>query len=240
MASSFVYSDQELMSDAQNYRKFLFSLLKPYIRGRILEIGSGIGNVTSMALSCPADKISSYTCIEPEKSCIPSLEKLISASGIHGEIINGSFPEALPCGTGEFDLIFSYNVMEHIEEDVAAFRICNSLLAENGVLFVFVPAFMCLFGSMDRHLKHFRRYTKKDIANKLELAGFRIELMRYCNFAGFWGWFLNNRILKISSQKSSQIALFDKVILPAQQFIENIIEPPLGQNLYVVAVKGKH
>ena len=238
MDSNFVYSDQALMAEASNYRRYLFDLLAPHLRGRVLEIGAGIGNITSMALSCPG--ISSYTCIEPEKSCIASLENIMEGYDIPCEIINGLFPEAVSDTDRRFDLIFSYNVMEHIEDDSSAFSICSSLLSENGVLFVFVPAFMCLFGGMDRHLKHFRRYSRKELACKLEDAGFDVAQSGYCNFVGFWGWFLNNRVLNISSQKSSQITLFDKVILPVQRRIESIIHPPFGQNLYTVAVKREN
>lgn len=240
MDSEFVYSDQELMTDAVNYRNFLFSLVKPYIKGRILEIGSGLGNMTSLALANPSAPISSYTCVEPEKSCTEALEKLMKKSAVPHKIINGRFPESVSAEEkGNYDLLFSYNVMEHIEDDIEAFRISNTMLAENGTLFLFVPAFMCLFGSMDEQLKHFRRYSKTGLTAKLKNAGFEIEKIRYCNLSGFFAWFLNNRILKIKSQKASQIALFDKVILPAQKVLESLINPPFGQNIYAVARK-KH
>jgi hypothetical protein len=53
---------------------------------------------------------------------------------------------------------------------------------------------------------------------------------------GFWGWFINNRILRIKEQKNSQVKLFDK-LLPLQNKIEKKLEPFWGQNLLIIGKK---
>ena len=236
MKDSFITDDQNIMTQAKNYNKYLFSLLSPYVNGNILEIGAGIGNMTDMLLTNCKKQIQSITCIEQDKECYKKLEEKLSSLQIYSNSILGSFPEALDTKS-QFDLICSFNVFEHIEDDNKAFVKCYNLLSPGGIMFAFVPAFQCIYGSMDQKLKHFRRYNKKEIIGKAKTAGFSVEKIRYCNFIGFLGWFVNNRILKIKSQKSNQVVLFDKIILPIQSKIEKYIEPRIGQNLYIVARK---
>ena len=183
-------------------------------------------------------KIQSITCIEQDCECYEKLARKLSSLQIHSDSILGSFPEALDVKS-KFDLIFSFNVLEHIEDDNEAFIKCYNLLSPGGVMFTFVPAFQCLYGSMDRKLKHYRRYNKKKIIKKATVAGFCIDKARYCNFIGFWGWYFNNRVLKIESQKSNKVVFFDKILLPLQSKIEKYIEPYIGQNLYIAARKPK-
>jgi SAM-dependent methyltransferase len=228
---SFVRRDQEIMASAVNHRKHLFSLLKPYLYGNVLEVGAGIGNITKMALSHPS--VSSLTCIEPDVECASLLNALDAE--IPFDVIIGHFPEKLP--DREFDCIWYFNVLEHIENDISALSASYSLLKPGGYLVLFLPAFQMLFGSMDRLLGHFRRYNKKDISKKLQKTGFSVIVNRYSNFIGFFGWFINNRILKIGSQRRFQVFLFDRLILPLQSILERLFEPPFGQSLFVVAKK---
>ncbi len=236
MKDNFIAYDQGIMSNADNYRKYLYLLLKPYIKGHILEIGAGIGNLTEEVTINDNNQIKSITCIEEDIDCYKNLRSKFSTSDLELNFILGHFPHVKPASK-QFDLIFSFNVLEHIDDDVQAIKECYNLLSPGGVLFAFVPAFQCLYGSMDHKLKHYRRYSKKGIIEKTKLAGFCIEKIRYCNFIGFLGWYFNNRILKIESQKPNQVAFFDKIILPVQSKIEKYIEPCVGQNLYIAARK---
>ena len=150
-------------------------------------------------------------------------------------ILEGLFPEVIPDNC-TFDLIYSFNVLEHIEDDQKALTAAVSLLKKNGILFAYVPAFPLLYGSMDRALRHYRRYTKKGIRDKFLKSGLKILELRYYNFMGFWGWLINNRILNIKEQKSNQVKLFDH-ILPLQIKIEKRLEPFVGQNLLIIGKK---
>lgn len=223
------------MSVAYNYLRFLFSLVAPFQHGDILEIGSGRGNITEMTLKYNVSKIRSMTCIEPDANCINALTKMTEKYRVEISILEGFFPEVIS-GNDNFDLIYSFNVMEHIEDDQDALITSADLLKPGGVLFAFVPAFPILYGSMDRMLRHFRRYTKKDIRDKFLKSGLKITELRYFNFMGFWGWFINNRILNIKEQKNSQVKLFDK-LLPLQVKFERHFEPFVGQNLLIIGKK---
>lgn len=235
MTIDFVEKDQAIMSLANNYLDFLFSLVAPFQRGDVLEIGSGRGNLTEMALKNKSSQIKSISCIEPDPQCINRLRKMSEDYSTETCILEGFFPEVIPDNC-IFDLIYSFNVLEHIRDDQNALTKAFNLLKNNGILFAYVPASPTLYGSMDRVLHHYRRYSKKDIKEKFIKSGFTIVELRYYNFIGFFGWFINNKIFKIKEQKTSQVILFDK-LLPIQIKIEQRLEPFIGQNLLIVGKK---
>lgn len=231
-SDEFVRQDQEIMSYADNYFDYLYKLVKPYLNGKILEIGAGIGNITQRVLT---GNYQSITCIEPDKNCLKQLESIKSKSGKPFDIYNEYFPEFVP--DDKFDCIYHFNLLEHINNDIEALKISYQLLNNNGYLCLFVPAFPCLYGSMDIYLKHFRRYGMRNLTDKIQNSGFTIIEKKYSNFIGFFGWFINNRILKIKSQKPAQVYIFDKIILPIQAKLEKTFHFPFGQNIFIAAKK---
>lgn len=75
---------------------------------------------------------------------------------------------------GSFDLVSSLDVFEHIEDDVATMKECHRLLKPGGILLVTVPAHQWLWSLHDVALHHFRRYSYKQLQEKLRLSGFEI------------------------------------------------------------------
>jgi predicted SAM-dependent methyltransferase len=59
-------------------------------------------------------------------------------------------------------MIYSSNVLEHIEDDSRALNEMFAKLQINGKLAIYVPAFMFLFSDLDIKAGHFRRYSKKE------------------------------------------------------------------------------
>ena len=70
-----------------------------------------------------------------------------------------------------------------------------------------------------------------------ERTGFRVAQLRYMNIVGFFGWWVNARVLRKTEQSEGQIALFDKMIVPLQAAMERWIEPPCGQSIFAVLEK---
>jgi hypothetical protein len=58
------------------------------------------------------------------------------------------------------------------------------------------------------------------------------------NMPGFFGWWLNGRVLKRSLLPERQLRFYDRVI-PLVKHIEKFVVPPFGQSLIAVAVKPK-
>jgi SAM-dependent methyltransferase len=74
----------------------------------------------------------------------------------------------------EFDLIVAFDVIEHIENDVAALSNLNKMLAKGGSLILSVPQHMFLWSNLDKIVEHQRRYTRQDLVSKLQKNGFNI------------------------------------------------------------------
>jgi len=61
--------------------------------------------------------------------------------------------------------------------------------------------------------------------------------MRYANLPGFFGWWMNARILKREAQSPLQIHAFDRYAMPAIARVEGMVTPPFGQSLFAVLTR---
>ncbi len=71
-----------------------------------------------------------------------------------------------------YDLITLLDVLEHIQDPIAALRQCRELLAPGGILLLTVPAFRSLWTHHDDTNHHFTRYTRRTLGRVLKDAGF--------------------------------------------------------------------
>jgi len=74
----------------------------------------------------------------------------------------------------EFDAIGVFDVLEHIDDDSLAIRESFQSLKKGGILVLTVPQHQWLWSRTDEISHHHRRYSRKDLENKLILAGFDI------------------------------------------------------------------
>jgi SAM-dependent methyltransferase len=226
-------SDLETMAAATNYRNWMYRRLVPHIGQRILEIGAGIGNFTSLLLDRElVVATDNYPpCIEYLNSRfgnqLRASPMLLDASGSIG-------PE---WKAFEFDTVICLNVLEHIKDDLTALSQMYELLVPRGRLVLLVPAFQFLHGSVDRALGHHRRYTRKDLLPTMNEAGFTIERSFYMNVVGMAGWFWNNRIVKRGQESGKQIGIFDRYVAPTAEMAERLLPPPLGLSLIAIGLK---
>ena len=68
-----------------------------------------------------------------------------------------------------------FDVLEHIEDDVAALRRVHTLLRPGGRLVLTVPAYPLLYSADDAVAGHFRRYTRTTLLSALHASGFQSE-----------------------------------------------------------------
>lgn len=220
----------EIMSSASWYNMWLINKINKFIKGNVLEVGCGIGTFTNL-LSKKASKITS---IDTETKYIKKLQikKDQKINFFYGNIESDKFKFRL----SKYDTIVCMNVLEHIKNDEQALTNMSKLLKKKGYLILLVPYHNLLYGSLDIELDHYRRYSKNDLESKFTNLDLDLEKTRYLNFFGFFGWLLNSRILKKKIIPKNQLKLFDKFFRPFL-LLENIIQPPLGLSLLVVAKK---
>ena len=219
----------ESMNQADLYNKWTFDKLKPYLTGKILEIGCGIGNFTETLML-----YGQVWAIDINKNYIKQTKNLVGDKVVVGigNIENGEYFFKHE----KFDSIVCINVLEHIENDLQAIKNMNEILKKGGNLILLIPAHPFLFGEIDRSIGHFKRYTKIDILNKLEKNGFKIIKFRQLNFLGAIGWFISGKILKNKTVDKSKIKIFN-IFAPIFLKIEDLIEPFIGTSFLIIAKK---
>ncbi|HEX8737913.1 MAG TPA: methyltransferase domain-containing protein, partial [Pyrinomonadaceae bacterium] len=135
------------------------------------------------------------------------------------------------------DSIIYVNVLEHIEDDRHELKLIYDSLSDGGRCFLFVPALMALYGEFDRKLGHYRRYTKKELEDKCQAAGFKLLKSKYFDFAGVVPWYVNYRLLKSESLGGGAVSLYDKAVVPVFRKIESLVNVPFGKNILLIGEK---
>jgi SAM-dependent methyltransferase len=234
---SFAAEDLEVMSEAENYVRWIFTeLVAPHLGPSVLEIGSGIGTYSPRIVADP--KVKQLTCVEIDLSCSATAREALAAAHVRKpveHIVADYLGARLP--KDEYDTALLINVLEHLQDDRAAIRKARSELRMEGTLVIFVPAFGLLMSGLDRRLGHHRRYTTASLRKLLEGAGFAVPTLRYYNLSGFLGWLWRFRIRGRMEQSPSLVRFFDRRILPVQLRVERALTLPLGQSVYAVAKK---
>jgi SAM-dependent methyltransferase len=218
------------LGQATNYRAALLRDFHSYLRGNVLEVGAGIGQITEGLLKNP--QIRKLLSIEPESSFCHQLRARFPQL----DLLQGTV-ESLQLGSG-WNAILSINVLEHIEadaEELAAYH--RLLLPTRGVLCLFVPARPEIYAPLDKDFGHFRRYTKLGLQTKLANAGFRVTRCHYYNFWGYFAWWMSFCLLKKRSFDVTAVRVYDRMIFPVSHWLElHICPPPIGQSLIVEAI----
>ena len=96
-------------------------------------------------------------------------------------VVAGALPGPLPFPEQQFELVCLFDVLEHIEDDVASLRAATRLVRPGGWLLVTVPAYSWLFGPHDRVHGHYRRYTASHLAKVAREAAVLVRQVGYFN-----------------------------------------------------------
>jgi SAM-dependent methyltransferase len=200
---------------------------------RVLEIGSGIGNITKFLLD---RELIIATDVEPKylallKNTFGKYKKFII------EHLDISGAEMEHSRSYQIDSVICFNVLEHIEQDEKPLKKIFDLLEPEGRLLLLVPSHPWLYGSLDQHLGHHRRYGKRELKNKLEAVGFKIIFLTYFNRIGILGWFLNSKILRRKRLPSFQLRIYN-FLVPLLK-LEKFFPLPFGISLLAVAEKSE-
>jgi SAM-dependent methyltransferase len=97
-----------------------------------------------------------------------------------GEVISGSVLD-MPFADDSFELAASLDVIEHLEDDLAALRELRRTVAPGGALLVTVPAYQWLWSGHDEINHHHRRYTRRSLQRAAEQAGWHQVRTTYFN-----------------------------------------------------------
>lgn len=232
----YVGRDLEAMSFAENYHRWILESLKPQLGTRLVEVGAGSGSFSDLLLDHPAD---SLALIEPSEAMHRLLaERIRSRNDTRVETYRATFGDVAERLSSDLpDSIIYVNVLEHIADDVGELALVHRTLAPGGKIFIFVPALQSLYGAFDEQVGHHRRYTRSELVDKCERAGFRIIDSRYFDLLGVLPWWVKYRLLKSSELEPRAVAAYDRYVVPAARRLEARLRPPLGKNVLLIAEK---
>ena len=142
---------------------------------RVLNAGCGSGEMNILLAQNPAWQVEA---IDVDPAAIQISEQLKAEHQLDNLTVLKCSIEALDRPPGSYDAIVSNDVLEHIEDDVAALKKLAELLKPNGILCLSVPALQALFGYHDEQLAHYRRYNQRNLTRKL-LPYFEVKRCRY-------------------------------------------------------------
>ena len=222
-----------ILEGATAYHQWIFEKIKPFLGKDILEVGCGIGNLTELLLSqgrvIAADVNGDYLQRVENK-----FRRHLNLKGVLLWDIQQAPPKRFDT---PIDTIVCSNVLEHIEDDDDVLRSLYHLLPAGGRLIILVPALKALYNVFDKELGHFRRYSRSELSQKLTRNGFRIRSLKYFNFFGIFGWFVNGTLLRRRLLPARQIVVFNKMV-PFFIWMEKMVPTLVGQSLIVVGEKG--
>ncbi len=228
----FATDDLHTMRAARRYQSHIFSLLRPYMGSRILEVGCGIGT-TTRALVEIAERVVG---IEPNGSSVKHLRQAIGDHPrfeLHACHLEECDHAALVAA--RFDTVLCVNVLEHIQDDEQALRDFAEIVAPaNGHVLIYVPAVKAAYGRLDAALGHHRRYTKRSLARLFAAARLDLEMLKYTNPMGLLGWMFNTYVTRNAAHSPRQIALFEALVAPWALPLERLVPVPVGLSLVAV------
>lgn len=233
----------QLLAHARNYQHWVSRTIQPFLGKRILEVGAGTGNMSQWL---PVRDRLILT--EADPTLFQLLNELAPAGLKADPRVTFSRWKMAEDGSAEMkkenlDTIVSFNVLEHVEDDVRALHELTALLRQsrtNGPkrLITFVPAHQWAFGAMDQRFGHYRRYSARQFRRLAKQVAPEAQVTtRYFNLIGLFGWFVTGRILRQAVIHPSSMAIFEKLspwIAPVDDWLHQTLRFPFGQSLLTV------
>jgi SAM-dependent methyltransferase len=214
----------EVMSEARNYNAFLGSLIDAQINSedKVIDFGAGSGTFAIPLVRRGVDII----CVEPDARLRENLMRA-NARAV------AALDEIEPCSA---DVIYSLNVLEHIEDDRKTLQTLVEKLKVGGRLVLYVPAFPILYSAFDRRIGHFRRYRRSPLQSLLTETGFRVRRAVYVDSIGF-ALALVYRLVSNDNGDINPTALklYDRFLFGLSRTLDVLLQRWVGKNLLFVA-----
>lgn len=180
------------LARAPRFNAWMADVIRPYCGRRVLEIGSGTGNLTRRLV--PRD---AYVASDVNPVYLQTLRHLThDRPYLDVTLTDVTQGASFPRVPGGFDTVVCLNVIEHVDDDRGALENIQSVLAPDGKAIVLVPQGPELFGTLDEILGHKRRYTEASLRQLAAEAGFEVEQVIRFNRVGAPAWWLNGRMMK--------------------------------------------
>lgn len=223
----------EAVSEAIQFNRWMFEQVRPFMKGKILEVGSGIGNISAFFTEQKTDITLSDI---RENYCLALKKQFPQQPVLQMDLVDPDFQTKYAALSSSFDGIFALNVVEHIENDVLALENMRFLLKPGGKVLILVPAWPLLYNKIDQGLYHFRRYTTTSLSSAMTRAGYTIEKTWMFNALGIPAWITGGLLFREKELKKGQMNAYDKLV-PLARVLDTITFHRLGLSVITVGKK---
>jgi len=209
---------------AQRFNGWMADAVRPMLGSRVLEIGAGIGNLTSLLV--PRDR---YLASDINPAYLAYLENLsVGKPYLEVALLDLEKDSGFETVTGQFDTVICLNVLEHVEDPVAALQRMREALRPGGRLVLYVPVGPWLYSSLDEALGHRCRYSAESLKSELEIVGLQVEETQPFNRVSVPAWWFNGKVLRRRSFSRIQLKIFD-LLVPILRRVDRFLPwPSLG------------
>lgn len=227
----------ERFSGTRQFNRWMYDQIAPFCRGHILEIGSGIGNMSDFLLrnheQVTLSDVKPVYC----RRLGQAFGNLHSLMGIYPvDLAVPDIDKVYPRLVGGFDTVIALNVVEHIDDHELAIRNVRKLLKKGGMAVILVPAYRWLYNPLDKELGHFRRYNRRRLSEVLSGQALEVKHTQYFNAAAVPGWWVSGNLFRMKEIKSGPLNIYDGLV-PVLKWADRLCGRSFG--LSVIAVAGR-
>ncbi len=212
------------LARAPRFNAWMADTIRPFCGDRLLEIGSGVGNLSRALLPRSA-----FVASDVNPLYLQTLNNLAADRPyLSASYCDVSDLSSYPRTQEGFDTVICLNVLEHVTDDRQALLNIRSVLAEGGRAIVLVPQGPWNFGTLDRVLGHQRRYTRQTLARLAAQCGMKIGDLIEFNRIGTLAWYLNGKLLRRHSFGLGQVWALN-LLTPLMRRLDGLLPlPPLS------------
>jgi SAM-dependent methyltransferase len=221
------------LARAPRFNRWIADTLRPFCGERVLEIGSGVGNLSRMLVPRR-----SYVASDINPLYLATLRRLqVNRPYLTAEYCDVNDLASFPKSAGGHDTVICLNVLEHVEDDRAALSNVKAVLSEEGRALILVPYGPWNYGALDRVLGHHRRYTRDSLERLASDCGFQVTNFIEFNRFGSLAWFVNGRVMHRRSFGLLQIWLLN-LLTPLLRQIDRFL--PLAPLSLIAVMHPQH
>jgi glycosyltransferase involved in cell wall biosynthesis len=222
------------LAGTKRFNRWMADIVRPFMGTRVLELGAGIGNMTQHLVRGRKTYVASDIDAEHMARLRVRFRGRPNLEIRKCDLCDAADFEPL---RGLFDSVVCLNVVEHVEDDLGALRNIFSALKPGGRAIILVPQDQKAYGTLDKVLGHYRRYSEAQLRARMEEAGFKVERMLHFNRVTRPAWRFNGQILKRRSFSRLQLQVFDALV-PLWRRIDRFFPWPAVSVIAVGRVPG--
>jgi SAM-dependent methyltransferase len=223
----------DALAAAPKFNRWMADTIRPWVGQRVLEIGAGMGNMTRQL--CPRRKLYVATDLDPEHlaTLAGNFRHRPTLRTAHLDAENAAHYEPF---AGQMDTVVCLNVLEHINDDFGTLQRIATLLEPGGYLILLVPNDPRAYGSIDKEIGHYRRYTKATLTEVVQKADYHLEGILEFNRVSMPGWRFTGQVLKARTLSTSTLRIFDAFVWLWREIDASLPWEPTS----IIAICRKH